>query len=146
MTRAHRFLAGLALVAGCGLIAAGAAHAGEDPVLGVVTATGMNVNAGCVSTAAIDTPGHLPPKLAFQCSNCKIRYRLLTTAEHTTGHIVPTDGGPMWDGGVWGPLVDFTVNGDPYKATVRPLQTKICFMTEDAGAAFVARTEVFGAY
>lgn len=138
-----RALSVLALLAVC--LVHKPALAGEDPVKGVVRATGPGVSAGCVGTNE--------DRLAFQCIGCRIRYRLLTDAEYTVGYVVPTDGGPMVDGGVWGPLVDFTGNPDPYKVQCRSRQTYICFFAEDAGvgpdggySSFQSTVEVFGSY
>ena len=126
--------------------------AGEDPVLGIVTATGPAVAAGCVAVTS-------NAKLAFQCvpcvgcTSCRVRYRLLADGEFNIGYPIPTDGGPMTDGGSWGPLVDFTNTIDPYKVQSRVSQTRICFFAEDAGVgpdagygSLTSRVEVFGAY
>jgi hypothetical protein len=134
---------GLSLLAVVALVTL--AHAGEDPARGIVTATGTGVSAGCADT--------VEERVAFQCVGCRVRYRLLTAAQYVAGDIVPTDGGALLDGGVWGPLVDFTANPDPYKALPRSGQTKICFFAEDAGVgpdggygSFSSRIEVFGSY
>ncbi len=123
-----------------------AAHAGEDPVFGIVTADGPGVVVGCVSVPESNT-------VAFQCIGCRVRYRLLTANEFAAGVPIPTDGGPMVDGGSWGPLVDFSGNPEPYRARTRLNQTKICFYAEDAGlgadgghSGFTNRTEVYGLY
>jgi hypothetical protein len=135
MTRA---LGLLAVVALCSLDVP-PAFGGEDPVRGVVSATGPGVSVGCVDTAG-DT-------VAFQCVGCRIRYRLLSDSQYAAGNVVPTDGGPLLDGGTWGPIVDFTVNPDPYRAQSRYGQSKICFYAEDAGSVSLSnRVEVFGSY
>jgi hypothetical protein len=116
------------------------ASAGEDPSLGVLTKTGAG-NAGCVTVPESN-------QIAFQCDSCRVRYRLITAAQDLAGDPVPTDGGPMTDGGVWGPVADFTIQTDPYAARTRFGQTRACFYCEDAGASggFVSRIEVSGRF
>ena len=123
-----------------------AVHAGEDPQVGVLSKTGIG-GMGCV---AVTSSG----KFALQCldstssTGARVRYRLMTATEFSTGLPVPTDGGGMTDGGIFGPLVDFTGATDPYLVQAKSNQSKLCVYAEDAGAsgAFVTLCQISGAY
>lgn len=109
--------------------------AGEDPSIGVVT-----IPAGAGSGSVTVKPS---VKVSFQTVPAAVvKYRFMTAAESTAGSPVPTDGGGMTDGGVWGPTVDFTLEPLPYKTQAKSNQTKLWFYTADGGAGLATRIEV----